>query len=68
MKLTPQQRLVAQHVAQGMNNKQIAEATGLALGTVRMHLWLAYSKLGITSAEHSARVRLAVMFATGEAQ
>ena len=46
MTLTPQQARVAQLVAQGMSNKEVARAMGLALGTVKVHLSVARSKVG----------------------
>lgn len=45
--LTPRQRQVLSHLAQGASNAQIAEALGLSINTVRVHLQSITSKLGI---------------------
>jgi DNA-binding CsgD family transcriptional regulator len=47
--LTPGERRVAEMAAQGMTNKQIAQALFVTLRTVEMHLSNAYGKLQIRS-------------------
>jgi len=54
--LTPREREIARLVAAGMSNKQIARAAGIAEGTVKMHLYNIYQKLGVTN-----RAALAVL-------
>ena len=49
--LTPGEHRVADLAAQGMSNKQIAQALFVTLRTVEMHLSNAYRKLEITSRE-----------------
>ena len=45
--LTPREGEVADHVAAGLQNKEIAEKLGIADGTVRIHLHNVFKKLGI---------------------
>ena len=47
--LTPSERRVARLAADGMSNKEIAQALFVTLRTVEMHLSNAYGKLGIRS-------------------
>ncbi|MEX2553665.1 MAG: AAA family ATPase [Actinomycetota bacterium] len=47
--LTPSERRVADLAAEGMTNKQIAQALFVTLRTVEMHLSTCYRKLGIES-------------------
>jgi DNA-binding NarL/FixJ family response regulator len=49
--LTASQRRVAQLAAEGLANREIAQALFVTLRTVEMHLTHAYSKLGIGSRE-----------------
>ena len=49
--LTPAERRVADLAAEGMKNKEIAQALFVTLRTVEMHLSNAYRKLGISSRE-----------------
>jgi DNA-binding CsgD family transcriptional regulator len=49
--LTPGERRVADLAAEGMSNKEIAQALFVTLRTVEMHLSNAYRKLGIGSRE-----------------
>lgn len=48
-KLTPREREVAERVADGARNKQIAWELGLAEGTVKLHISRAFRKLGVDS-------------------
>ena len=59
--LTPSERRVAELAAEGMSNKQIAQALFVTLRTVEMHLSGAYRKLGIDS-----RLKLADALGGGE--
>ena len=45
--LTPRQQQLIALVAQGLSNNQIAQALNISLGTVKVHLWKAYRKLGV---------------------
>ena len=45
--LTPREGEVADHVAAGLQNKEIAEKLGIANGTVRIHIHNVFKKLGI---------------------
>ena len=47
--LTPGERRVSELAADGMSNKEIAQALFVTLRTVEMHLSNAYRKLGIAS-------------------
>jgi DNA-binding CsgD family transcriptional regulator len=47
--LTPSERRVARLAAEGMSNKEIAQALFVTLRTVEMHLSNAYGKLEIRS-------------------
>lgn len=49
--LTPGEHRVSDLAAQGMSNKEIAQALFVTLRTVEMHLSNAYRKLEITSRE-----------------
>jgi DNA-binding CsgD family transcriptional regulator len=49
--LTPAERRVADLAAEGLRNKEIAQAQFVTLRTVEMHLTNAYRKLGISSRE-----------------
>jgi DNA-binding NarL/FixJ family response regulator len=46
-RLTPAERLVAVHVAQGLSNKEIAAALGLAEPTIKHQLSSSMRKLGV---------------------
>ena len=45
--LTPREQEVASLVAKGMKNREIAEALGIATGTVKIHLMHIFEKTGI---------------------
>ena len=45
--LTPREREVAEWVARGVRNKQIAWQLGVAEGTVKLHISRAFRKLGV---------------------
>lgn len=47
--LTPAERLVAAHVAQGLSNKEISSALGRAEPTIKHQLASACRKLGVQS-------------------
>jgi len=49
-KLSGQQKLIMQLLAQGYNRELIVEKTGISLNTVKYHMRLAYEKLGASSA------------------
>jgi DNA-binding CsgD family transcriptional regulator len=50
VKLSKQQKKMLEFLAQGYNNAEVARLTGLALPTVKIHLMLAYEKLGVHNA------------------
>jgi len=47
--LTVREREIAQLVAQGLSNKQIARQIGTSEGTVKIHLYNVYQKLGVSN-------------------
>jgi DNA-binding CsgD family transcriptional regulator len=47
--LTPAEKRIARHAADGMTNREIAGALYLSIKTVEMHLGRVYRKLGISS-------------------
>ena len=47
--LTPRQMEVLQHVSQGLTNKQISETTGLAEGTIKIHVAAAFQALRVNN-------------------
>lgn len=47
--LTPRERAIAERVARGERNKQIALDLGLAEGTVKLHISHVFRKLGIAN-------------------
>ncbi len=49
--LTPSELRVASMAAEGMTNRQIAQALFVTLRTVQVHLTHTYQKLGISSRE-----------------
>ena len=53
--LTPAERRVAELAADGLHNKEIAQALFVTLRTIEMHLSNAYRKLGIASREKLPR-------------
>lgn len=57
--LTPRERSIADHVARGQTNREIAAELAMSEGTVKIHLHRIFQKLGITS-----RTKLALL-ATG---
>ncbi len=58
--LTPREQEIAALVREGLTNKQIARALGIAEGTVKLQLHNAFTKLGI-----SRRTQLIVSMAPG---
>lgn len=47
--LSPREHEVAGLVLQGMRNREIADRLGITEGTVKLHLYRTYEKLGVTS-------------------
>ena len=47
--LTPRERLVLEHVARGLGNKQIAAQLGISERTVKFHVSSVFTKLGATN-------------------
>ncbi len=47
--LTPAERLVALHLADGLTNREIAHVLGKQVNTVKFQLTQIYSKLAVTS-------------------
>jgi two-component system nitrate/nitrite response regulator NarL len=47
--LSPRELSVAQLVIQGMRNREIAASLGITEGTVKVHLYRVYEKLGVSS-------------------
>ena len=58
--LTPREREVAQLIADGRINREVAAALDISEGTVKIHLHSIYSKLQVTN-----RTAVAIMFARG---
>ena len=56
--LSPRQREVLSHIANGLAVKEAARAIGIDYGTTKVHLLLARNKLGASSNAHA--VALAV--------
>jgi DNA-binding CsgD family transcriptional regulator len=54
--LTPSERRVCQLAAQGLANRDVAQALFVTTRTVEVHLTHSYQKLGITSREELAKV------------
>jgi LuxR family maltose regulon positive regulatory protein len=50
IKLSKQQKKMIELLAAGHHNQKIAQITGLTVHTVKLHLSLAYKKLGVHSA------------------
>lgn len=47
--LSPRERSVAELVVKGMRNREIASTLGITEGTVKVHLYRVYEKLGVGS-------------------
>lgn len=45
--LTPRERAVAELVAKGMSNKQVADELGLKIATVKAHLGTIFTKVRV---------------------
>ncbi|MCC2981187.1 response regulator transcription factor [Sphingomonas sp. IC4-52] len=56
--LTNQQRAVLRLMAQGMRNRQIGEALGLAEKTIKMHRGALVKRLGVSTAAEAMRVAI----------
>lgn len=61
MRLTRRERDVAQFVARGLANPEIADRLGLTKGTVKVYLSRMYEKLGFRGGGDN-RVRLALYY------
>ncbi len=46
--LTARQKQVVALVVQGLSNNKIAQALNISPGTVKIHLWSVYRRLGVT--------------------
>jgi DNA-binding CsgD family transcriptional regulator len=49
--LTLREREVSMAIAEGLSQREVAEALGMAIRTVETHLHRAYRKLGVTNAQ-----------------
>lgn len=56
--LTPKEREVAQHVARGLRNREIADQLATTEGTVKVYLHNIYTKLGISNRTELATIVL----------
>jgi PAS domain S-box-containing protein len=56
--LTPQQRAVLRLMAQGMRNRQVGDALGLAEKTIKMHRSALVRRLGVTTAGEAMRLAI----------
>ena len=60
--LSPRERQICEHIAQGKRNKEIAEALGISEQTVKYHASAVYRKLGMNgSAEPNVNLRARAM-------
>jgi DNA-binding CsgD family transcriptional regulator len=58
--LTPTQRVVADYLAEGVSNKEIANRLGICEGTVKVHVKGLLAKLGVSN-----RTKAAMVWSTG---
>ena len=65
--LTARQMEVLQHLAQGLSNKDIALATGLAEGTVKVHVAAIFQALCVNNRNEAARAALNMGLVAGNA-
>ncbi len=56
--LSPRQREVLQHVANGLCVKQAAERAGIQYSTAKTHLQVTYLKLGASGDAHAVAIAL----------
>ena len=56
--LTPREREVAQHVACGLRNHEVAQAMTLDVTTVCTYMWHIFNKLGVKSRSQLTAVAL----------
>lgn len=61
IKLSPRETRVAELIAQGLGNKEIAFQLGVKIGTVKEYLYITYRKLKVTN-----RTELAIWMLTKE--
>ena len=56
--LSPREREVLRYVMQGQSNREIAEAIGLSVNTVKFHLKNIFDKLGVSSRKDAVSVAI----------
>ncbi|KPL79980.1 response regulator transcription factor [Herpetosiphon geysericola] len=54
--LTPREKKVLELVAEGLQNKEIADKLGISISTVENHLKAIFPKLGVGNRTEAARV------------
>jgi len=54
--LTAREREVLKHLANGLENDEIAAKLGIALGTIKANLRMAYVKIGAANRAHAAAI------------
>ena len=57
IKLTKREELIGSLVAKGMSDREISEALGIALPTVKLHVYSARKKFGVSN-----RTKLALKY------
>ena len=64
--LTARQMDVLQHLARGLSNKDIAQAVGLAEGTVKIHVAAIFQALRVNNRNEAARTALSMGLVAGD--